>query len=501
MALLRSAKFWLGLLVLVLALAAVIVGPPLYRIALLGSGYMAQQLCAGMFVSGRPFDSVMAEDLSGPGLVALSLFNPYVDETAKTVRASAFGIAGQTAVYRDGLGCTLIRHKPAKALAAETPNLFTAKPPKTDAEWPAGARVAAGAQGARIAWPEGVDGSAASQALDAIFAEPNPAKPRNTRALVVIHKGRLVAERYAPGFDAQMPLAGWSMSKTGTNALIGLRVKDGRLALDEMRLMPEWLGRDDMRGAITLDALLRMTSGLAFHEDPGNKLSDVSQMMFVQENTAAFAASKPLVHAPGTHWAYATGNTAILAGVLRETFDHQRDYLRYPRERLFGPLGMRTAQLAPDASGNLMGGAFLYASARDWARLGLLYLRDGNWNSEQILPKGWVAYTTTPVIQSPQDEYGAQIWLKLTKSQGLGEPPMPEDAFYMLGHNGQVVAMIPSKDLVVVRLGQTMSGGDWDTARDLAPLVNAFPTAAAGSGSRYGRFFGQWKESREPAER
>nr|MDJ0513723.1 serine hydrolase [Methyloceanibacter sp.] len=245
------------------------------------------------------------------------------------------------------------------------------------------------------------------------------------------------------------------------------------------RLMPEWLGRDDMRGAITLNALLRMISGLAFYEDPDDKLSDVSQMMFVQENTAAFAASKPLAFAPGTHWAYSTGTAAILSGVLRETFDNEAAYLRYPRERLFEPLGMRTAQLAPDASGTFMGGAFLYASARDWARLGLLFLRDGMWNGTRLLPEGWVAYTTKPTTESPKDEYGAQVWLKLTKSKNLGEPPMPNDAYYMLGHNGQVVAVIPSKDLVVVRLGQTLDGGDWDTARDLGPLVNAFPSVTA----------------------
>ncbi len=472
----RSGRIWLAALVLVISAVAFFAGPPLYRIALLGSGYMAQQLCAGLFVSGRSFDHVMAEDLSGPGFGPLALFTPHVDETAKTVRASAFGIAGQTAVYRHGLGCTLIRHRSAAAYGAENPDPFTADlPAAPDAEWPQGSRVAAGAWGRDFEWPDGVDGQAASQAVDAVFADPDPERPRATRALVVVHKGRIVAERYAPGFDAHMPLVGWSMSKTGTNALIGLRVKDGALALDDTRLMPEWLGRDDMRSEITVNTLLRMTSGLAFHEDPDDKLSDVSQMMFVQGNTAAFAASKPLAYAPGTHWSYSTGAAAILSGVLRETFDDERDYLSYPRERLFGPLGMRTAQLPPDPSGTLMGGAFLYASARDWARLGLLYLQDGKWGGEQILPKGWVAYTTRPTAQSPEDEYGAQVWLKLEKSENLGEPPMPADSFYMLGHNGQAVAMIPSKDLVVVRLGQTLNGGDWDTARDLGPLVNAFP--------------------------
>jgi hypothetical protein len=129
-----------------------------------------------------------------------------------------------------------------------------------------------------------------------------------------------------------------------------------------------------------------------------------------------------------------------------------------------------------------MGGAFLYASARDWARLGLLFLHDGKWRGEQLLPEGWVAYTTEPTPQSPDDEYGAQVWLKLTSSPGLGEPPMPADTYYMLGHQRQVVAMIPSKDLVVVRLGLTPSGGDWDTARELSPLVNAFPDKTPGPG-------------------
>jgi CubicO group peptidase (beta-lactamase class C family) len=471
-------KLTLAVLVILIAAAAFFGGPPLYRIALLGSGYMAEQLCAGLFVSGRSFDHVMAEDLSGPGLDALALFTPRVDETAKTVRASPFGvgIAGQTAVFRNGLGCTLIRHKSVGAARARNPDPFGPElPPASDAEWPDGSRVAAGPWGPDFDWPAGVDGQAASRAVDAIFAEPDPAHPRKTRGLVVAYKGRIVAERYAPGFDAHMPLVGWSMSKTGTKALIGLRIEDGALALDDKRLIPEWLGQDDMRGEITIDMLLRMTSGLAFDEDPNDKLSDLSQMMFVHGNTAAFAASKPIVYAPGTHWSYSTGTSAILSAVLRETFDNEQDYLRYPRERLFGPLGMRTAQLAPDASGTLMGGAFLYASARDWARLGLLFLRDGRWGGERILPEGWVAYTTRPTVQSPNDRYGAQVWLKLEKSENLGEPPMPEDSFYMLGHNGQVVAMVPSKDLVVVRLGQTLSGGDWDTARDLGPLVNAFP--------------------------
>src|SRR5665811_43939 len=464
-----SRNFWLMLAAIAVVTAAAIELPRLYRVALLGSGYMAQTLCAGLFIAGRDLDSLMTEDLSGPGLDALGLFTPTVDPDAKEVSASAFGIAGQTAIHRDGLGCTLIDGVPAQFLRAQAAGLFpSAPPPDFAAEWPDGERVTI------EAWPQGIDGAAADRAIDAIFSDPDPAHPRGTRALVVVHRGRIVAERYADGFDAETPLIGLSMSKTAINALVALRVKDGARALDDTRLMPEW--RDgDPRGAITLDELMRMTSGLAFDESYGNQLSDISQMLFVHGDGAAFAASKPLIHEPGTHWSYSGGTTEIIAAILRETFADERAYLRFPRERLFAPLGMRTAELAPDASGTLMGASSLYASARDWARLGLLFLQDGVWRGERLLPEGWVAYSLEPTPQSPHDDYGAQVWLKLPESPGLGEPPMPADGFYMLGYDGQVVATVPSRDLVIVRLGLTQRGGDWETARDLAPLVNAFP--------------------------
>jgi CubicO group peptidase (beta-lactamase class C family) len=468
-----SRSFWSMLAVIILVTAAGIVGPRLYRMALLGSGYMAQLLCSGLFVSGRHYEDLMRQDLSGPGLEALRLFTPSVDTDEKDVSAAVFGFAGQTSIYREGLGCTLLDGRDEAVLRAEAEGLFPPAPPlDRDAEWPEGARVTKGP------WPEGVDRAAAARAIEAIFAEPDPKRPRGTRALVVVHRGRIVAERYADGFDAHMPLIGWSMSKTGTNALVALRVEDGALALDDTQLMPEWRGPDDARGAITLNELMRMTSGLAFDESYDDKLSDVSQMLFTHGDTARFAAEKPLIHEPGTVWSYSSGTTNILAAIVRETFEGERDYLRFPHDRLFAPLGMRTAALPPDASSTLMGSSFLYASARDWARLGLLFVQDGMWRGERLLPAGWAAYSLRPTPQSPHDDYGAQIWLKLPDSPGRGEPPMPEEAFYMSGYDGQVVAMVPSRDLVVVRLGLSRKGSDWESARDLAPLVNAFPARA-----------------------
>ncbi len=466
-----SRSFWLMLAAIVLVTAGAIVVPRVYGVALLGSGYMTQILCTGMFVSGRSMDEVMAEDLSGPGLGLLALFQPTVDREAETVTASAYGIGRQTAIHRDGLGCTRLDGDDEEDLRAQAVGLFPAlDPPASDTEWPDGERVTPSPP------PDGVDTAALDKAVDAIFSEPDPAHPRNTRALVVVHGGRIVAERYAPGFDKDTPLTGWSMSKTAINALVGMRVKDGAIALQDNALMPEWRGKDDPRLTITLDELMRMTSGLVFDENYEDYLGDAAQMLFVKGNAAAFAASKPLADPPGTHFSYSSGTTNIIAGVLRETFADERAYLRFPRERLFAPLHMRSAVLEPDASGTFVGCSFLVASARDWARLGLFFLRDGVWRGQQLLPEGWVAYTLKPTPQSPRDDYGAQVWLKLPESPGLGEPPMPEDAYYMLGYNNQVVAVVPSRDLVVVRLGLTREGGDWDTARDLAPLVNAFPT-------------------------
>jgi hypothetical protein len=468
-----SRKVWLGLVVVLLVAAAGIALPRIYRTALLGSGFMAQTLCDGLFISGRDPQSLLDEDLTGKGYELLVFFQPEIARDAKRVTASAFGVGRQTAIFRDGLGCTLLDGHSEAELEAEAAGLSPpTDPPNKDALWPEGERVELGTM------PEGVDGAALDRAIDAVFAEPDAAHPRRTRALVVVQGGRIVAERYAPGFTPAMPLIGWSIGKSALNALIGIRVGDGKLALTDTALMPEWRGNDDPRRAITVDELMWMTSGLAFDESYGDTESDVARMLFVQGDKAAFAAEKPLLFPPGTHWAYSSGTAVILARVLRETFAAERDYLSYPKERLLEPLGMTSAVLEPDASGTFAASSFLYATARDFARLGLLFLHDGVWQGTRILPAGWVDYSLTPTKLSPDDEYGAHIWLKLPESSHGGEPPMPADAYYMLGHDEQVVAIVPSRDLVIVRLGLTREGGDWDSARDFAPIVSAFPLTA-----------------------
>jgi hypothetical protein len=452
----------------ILLAGAVAAGPFAYRVALVGSGYSAEILCASVFVSGRDEAAVRAQDLTGPGYELLRFFRQEVERDERCVTASLHGLAAQTAIFRDGLGCTLIDGRTEDELRAEAAGLLSASPaPDDETLWPDGERADTPAQD--------VDRAALNAGIEAAFAEPDPARSRNTRTLVVVHRGRIVAERYAPGFDAAMPLIGWSMTKAALNALVGLRVKDGKLAVTDRALLPEWRDAGDPRGSISLDDLLRMSSGLAFDESYDNPLADVTQMLFVAGDKAKFAAMKPLLHRPGTHWHYSSGTSVIGARILRASFAAERDYLRYPSERLFAPLGMSSALIEPDAAGTLVASSLMYASARDFARLGLLFLQDGMWQGKRLLTEGWVAYSLTPSKDAPDASYGAHMWLKLPESDGFGEPPMPEDAYYFLGHEQQIVGIVPSRDLVIVRLGLTQKGGDWDHARDLAPIVAAFP--------------------------
>lgn len=443
----------------------------LHAAALVGAGYKAKILCSAVFVSRRSPDAVLSEDLKVDGLEQLELFSHEIDRQRPSVTISLLGLVRQRAIYRDGLGCTLVIGRSEDELRAETPSL-PAQPVLPEDPWPVGRRVSIGPM------PAGVDSVALAQAMDAAFAEPDPESLQRTRALVVVHRGRIVAERYAQGFEAQTPMLGWSMSKSALNALVGIRVRQGKFAIGYRRLLPEWSGTDDLRSQITLDHLLRMTSGLVFSEKYDDRMSDVVTMLFTQGDKAGFAAAKQAAHRPGVHWSYSSGNSNIISRILRSGFSDQHSYLTFPYRELFSRLGMENAVLEPDASGTFTASSFMYATARDWARFGLLCLRDGIWRGKRILPEGWMAASLRPTRGAPLGEYGAHVWLKLPMSHNLGEPPLPEGAYYMLGHDGQIVAIIPSRDLVIVRMGLTRQPGAWKPAEILAPFVKAFPPRA-----------------------
>ena len=267
-----------------------------------------------------------------------------------------------------------------------------------------------------------------------------------TYALQIISQGELVLDRYDAGASAAYLQYSWSMAKSITHALVGILVRQGKLDIYAPAAVPEW--QHDARRDITLDQLLRMSSGLEFQEDYIDSGSDVIAMLQFdgRHDVGAFAANKPLVHAPGSVWSYASGTTNIICRILKDIVGGGASgMLRLMNDELFEPLGIRSAAPKFDTSGTFIGSSYLFATPQDFARFGLLYLRGGIWDGQQILPAGWVDYARTPTYQSDQEAYGAQWWLS---------PDRP-GWFYCGGYDGQRILCVPQKDLVIVRCGRT----------------------------------------------
>jgi len=254
--------------------------------------------------------------------------------------------------------------------------------------------------------------------------------------------------------------------------LLGLLVRDGKLDIMAPAPVPEWASPDDPRHAITTDQLMRMSSGLESSEDYGDLRADVVQMLYNSSDMAAYAANKPLIAKPDTVWNYSSGTANILARIIRHQLGGDvTDYWSYPRQEFFYPLGMTSAVMEPDASGTFVGSSYMYATARDWARFGQLYLQDGVWQGQRILPEGWVDYARTPTPPS-QGQYGALWWLNRGSGESKEWEGVPDDAYAAEGHDGQYVVVIPSRNMVIVRLGVSRHGA-WDQTEFLKSVLAA----------------------------
>ena len=220
-------------------------------------------------------------------------------------------------------------------------------------------------------------------------------KKHKTRAVVVLYKDHLIAERYAPGFSEDTKLLGWSMTKSITSAVLGVLEKQGRINLEQDHLFPEW--EEDERAQITVNDLLHMNSGLAWEEDY-TKISDVTKMLFLAEDMSEVQLYEPLVGEPGSIWNYSSGTSNLLSGFIRNQFNSYQEYLDFWYRELIDKIGMHSMTLEADLAGNYVGSSYSWATARDWAKFGLLYLNEGNWNGEQIINKNWVDYTVKPVL-------------------------------------------------------------------------------------------------------
>jgi hypothetical protein len=300
-----------------------------------------------------------------------------------------------------------------------------------------------------------------------------------TRAVVVVHRGRLLAERYADGYRASMPLPGWSMTKTIVNALVGIRIGQGRLDPKAPLPVPEWRADGDPRRQLRLEHLLRMDSGLHWSEDYADPQALVLRMLFAATDCAGVAAAEPLAREPGLVFEYSSGTANLLCRILRSTFASDADYWAFPQQALFSPLGMRSARIETDPGGTFVGSSFGFATARDWARFGMLWAQDGNWNGARILPEGWVRASCTPTPGS-HGSFGRHVWLNALPADPQEHAErwedLPRDLLHMDGHEGQYVFVFPTQQLVIVRLGCTQRGGF-----DLHGLLTAVFAACGGT--------------------
>jgi CubicO group peptidase (beta-lactamase class C family) len=426
-------------------LGAALVGAVLYARPLLetGTGYAAHSACAVELLAGR--DGAAADDLPPNPLVPL--LRTSVDRDEGTASSSVLGLFGQTAWYADGLGCTLADERPAL-------------------EAPEGVEP--------DGWPEVALDPRLDDAVDRAFARTGPGgEPLGTRAVVVLHEGRVVAERYADGFDAGTRQLGWSMAKSVTSAVAGRLVAEGELELDDDGLLPAW--RDDDRAGIRVEHLLRMSSGLEWDETYGLG-TPVTEMLYASADMGAYAAAQPLAAEPGTVQQYSSGTTNVLCDVLQQRAGRGTDLAH---ELVLGPLGMSSAVLEPDAEGGLVCSSYLWATPRDWARFGQWWLQDGEWQGEQLLDPAFVRWSTTPVALDGEDGgHAAHWWVNRRADGSVRDAVLPADAYWASGHDGQRLVVVPSADVVVVRMGfsPTLAGEQLGISRlvaDVAEVLGA----------------------------
>jgi CubicO group peptidase (beta-lactamase class C family) len=409
-----------------------------------GTATAAKLVCSNHFIAHRDVEAIRRDDLVALGHPVFNYMKIDVDDVNQRVKVSLLGVFPERqSQYVEGRGCV---------------NVFKDKVIDRPDPWPASANKP------DALWPEGEKAQLSDDArLRAAINDPSLQGP-GMRALVVVHDGRIVGETYGQGFNASTPLQGWSMTKTVNAALVGMAIGDGKLSLDQKNLFRQWAG--DARGQISVADLMAMSGGLKWNEE-----QDAGRMETLESDAAAYALALPLARPPGTKFNYSGGETVLLARLWMNAVGERAR--SYPRERLFEPLGMTSAVLESDPVGTFLGEGFLFATAHDWARFGEFLRLGGAWNGQQLLPAGFVEYMASPSPVSDEGHgpvYGrGQVWL--AKGQQFG---LPDDTFMLQGHLRQVIVAIPSRKLVILRMGMTREDIGYSYAKLLRAVSAAF---------------------------
>jgi CubicO group peptidase (beta-lactamase class C family) len=414
--------------------------------------FATKLLASGIFVGGRDPQHFIDNDLHAPYGFDPQDLDVDIDRAEGRVTLTLPNGHSRTAVFNPGLGCTLIP-RGESSIFFEPVKVEVSLPEADSVEWPMGNLNATHTPGT-------VNRTELEAALDDAFDDNAHDQPQRARAMVVLHKGRIVGERYAPGFNQDSKLVSWSMGKSITSALIGILMGDGHFEIDDPAPVAPWREPGDPRGDITMTHLLRMSSGLKFERieddaDPAHFTSenDHNYIYFGAVNVFEHSISRPQEFPPDTVWRYRNCDPLTLGMIVKQTVEARgEEYLAYPQRALFDRIGIRDIVLEPDPWGNFVNTGFDHGTARDWARFGLLHLQDGVWQGERILPAGWVDFVRTPAPADPERHYGGQFWL----NAGGNYADIPRDAFWAAGARGQTTMIIPSRDVVIVRLGHSL---------------------------------------------
>lgn len=393
-------------------------------------------------------DKQIIKDLSSYS-PAVNLVTVDYNIQEKTVTADLYGLATSSAKYRKGVGCSLISEQYGAMEGVSLQSL-----PTVSALWPLGEETA--------------DVAPLIQQRTEQLLRADNEKGYNSRALLVIKDGVLIGEAYGPDVNKNTPLLGWSMAKSVTAMMLGILEFDGKVDTRSASLFKEWA--EDERTELKLEQLLQMSSGLDFDETyaPG---SDATHMLFTAGSASEVAMNSQLNKKPSTFFSYSSGTTNLLSRYISNTFGNEPQQVQnFVQSKLFEPLSMVNSEFEMDASGVMVGSSYLYASGRDWARLGLLMVNEGEINGKRILSKDWVAKAVQPNSSENDRRYGYQFWLN-DGEQEMRWPSLPIDSYAMMGNRQQSVMMIPSENIVFVRLGWT--SGDYPMEQNYNKLLDA----------------------------
>ncbi len=435
------------------------------------AGY-AKILCSAIFITGRDAKTAADEDgfFVSPRAERRAVVNTVIDRDKKAVHLTLANGVTRTAQFYGDQGCVSLPRGADSAFF--TPMRVHSALPDPDGQmWPMGERLP------ETPLPPELDQAKVAAAVQAAFDAPSAL----TAAFVVAYKGRIIGERYQPGLDRTTRLPSWSMGKSVTATLMGQLIQEGVYDLWAPAPVEEWQCAGDPRGAIRIADLLRMSSGLRFvapqdpDYDPARGYPDHLYTYTGAIDAFAWAIGRAMQWPPNTLGRYRNSDPLIVNYLIkRAALARGEEYLSYPQRHLFDPLGIRNFVIEPDPYGNFLLQGYDFASGRDWVRLGLLYLQDGVWNGKRLLPEGFVDFVRTPAPAWSQPVYGGFFWLNRT-----GRWPVPEDAYFMAGAGGQYAIIIPTHDLVVVRLGHYKGAGLGEQAlvRALSLLMTAVPQA------------------------